>query len=231
MRGLRGILIVAQVLAPVLALACALASAARADDPAAASLQHSEYPELSAKWHAAQQALSGDEARLSACRAEPWMCAADELRLEAIAAVGRARDGRARIGEINRAVNLALRPVSDERRFGVADRWSGPLETIGAGEGDCEDYAILKLLALREAGIARDDLKLVIVHDRTTRSDHALAAARLEGRWLLLDNRFLALVDLEQTHYRVLAQLGPDAEGSHYAAIVPADARSSPDVM
>lgn len=221
MRGRRGIL--------TIALLCALASAARADDPA--SLSRAEYPELSAKWRAVQRAMSDDEARLAACRAEPWMCADDELRLEAIAAAGRNRDGRARIGEINRAVNLAIRPVSDERRFGVADRWSGPLETVVAGEGDCEDYAILKLLALREAGIARDDLKLVIVHDRTTHSGHAVAAARLDGRWLLLDNRFLALVDIEQTHYRVLAQLGPDADGPHYAAVGAADADTSPDVM
>ena len=159
------------------------------------------------------------------------MCADDELRLAAITAAGQVRDGRARIGEINRAVNLAIRPVSDARRFGVADRWSGPLETIGAGEGDCEDYAILKLLALQEAGIARDDLKLVIVHDRIARSHHAVAAARLHGRWLLLDNRFLALVDLEHTHYRVLTQLGPDADGPHYAAVGAPDADTSPDVM
>ena len=223
MRGVRGILMTA--------LLCVLASAARAEDPAATSLSPAEYPELSAKWRAVQRAMSDDEARLAACRAEPWMCAADELRLEAIAAAGRTRDGRARIGEINRAVNLAIRPVSDERRFGVADRWSGPLETIGAGAGDCEDYAILKLLALQEAGTTRDDLRLVIVHDRTTRSGHAVAAARLDGRWLLLDNRFLALVDLEQTHYRVVAQLGPDADGPHYAAIGAADADTSPDVM
>ena len=175
--------------------------------------------------------MSADAASLRSCRAEPWTCAEDELRLDAIAAAGRAREGRARIGEINRAVNLAIRPVSDERRFGVADRWSGPLETIGAGEGDCEDYAILKLLAFGRPGFARDDLKLLIVHDRATRSDHAVTAARSKGAGCCSTTASSRSCDLEQTRYRVLAQLGPDAEGPHYAAIGAADAQSAPDVM
>jgi predicted transglutaminase-like cysteine proteinase len=159
------------------------------------------------------------------------MCGDDERRLEAIAELGRAREGRARIGEINRAVNLAIRAVSDEQQFGVSDRWSAPLETIASGQGDCEDYAIVKLLALQQAGIARSDLRLVIVKDRASRNLHAVAAVRLDGRWLLLDNRFLTLVDLEQTHYRVLAQLGPEADGLRYAAIDAAPPRSVPGVM
>lgn len=215
----------------VMALACLGASQAYAEDRAWQMPAVSPELGLAAKWHSAQRRISEDQARLAACRAEPWMCAGDELRLQAIAELGRGREGRARIGEINRAVNLEIRPVSDERRFGVMDRWSGPLETMSSGEGDCEDYAILKLLALQEAGIAPSHLKLVIVQDRVTRSDHAVAAVRLDGRWLLLDNRFLALVDLEQSHYRVLAQLGRDPEGLHYAAIDAAAQRTVPGIM
>jgi predicted transglutaminase-like cysteine proteinase len=174
---------------------------------------------LQAKWQAIQRRIADDGRRLVECRAASESCSESEQRLEAIVASGRSRKGRARIGEINRAVNLAIRPLSDERRFGVADRWSAPLETIGAGGGDCEDYAILKLMALRETGFALDDLQLVIVHDATTRTDHAVAAVRLSGRWLVLDNRGFALVDLEQMRYRVLARLAPEGEGPHYAGL------------
>jgi hypothetical protein len=45
-----------------------------------------------------------------------------------------------------------------------------------------------------------------------------VAAVRLDERWLLLDNRVLTLVDLAQTHYRVLAQLEPEADGVRLAA-------------
>jgi predicted transglutaminase-like cysteine proteinase len=186
---------------------------------------------LAAKWQDVQRLFAEDEARLAACRAEAWMCSDAEIRLEAIVEIARAREGRARIGAINRAVNLTIRPASDERRFGVADHWSGPLETIASGEGDCEDYAILKLLALHQAGIARNDLRLVIVRERASPSAHAVAAVRLDGRWLLLDNRFLALVDIEQTHYRVVAQLEPNTDGQRYAAIDAVTASAGPDVM
>lgn len=220
----------------VLASACLGISPAHADNRASYAIDTAPSPMLAAKWRTMQRRLAEDEARLGACRADIWTCSDDELRFEAIVAAGRLRDGRARIGEINRAVNLAIRPVRDERRFGVADQWSSPLETIGDGVGDCEDYAILKLLALKEAGFANDDLKLLIVHDAATRSDHALAAARLDGRWLLLDNRRFALVDLEFTQYRLLAKLDSDAEGLHHAALdtpaVDADSAQAPrDIM
>ncbi len=92
----------------------------------------------------------------------------------------RVHEGRARIGHINRAVNLAIRPISDLRRFGVADEWAPPLGTLQAGAGDCEDYAILKLQALREAGFAAADLKLVIVRDSST-ADQSCSGGRATG--------------------------------------------------
>jgi len=214
----------------LLALACAGASACKADDHSFAAMATEPASEsgLLSKWKGAQRRMAEDEARLSDCRSEPWMCGDDELRLEAIVVAGRALHGRARIGAINRAVNLAIRPASDERRFAVADHWSGPLETLGAGAGDCEDYAILKLLALQQAGIAPEDLTLLIVQERAARNDHAVAAVRLDGRWLILDNRRFAMVDLEFTRYRILAQLDPDAGGARYASI---RAAGSPDTM
>jgi hypothetical protein len=75
--------------------------------------------------------------------------------------------------------------------YGVVDLWATPLMTFASNAGDCEDYAIAKYFALREIGIAEQDLRLVVVHDRRTREDHAVAAVRYHGRWLVLDNRTL----------------------------------------
>jgi hypothetical protein len=55
-------------------------------------------------------------------------------------------------------------------------------------------------VALRLAGIPADDLRIVIMHDTIQGEDHAVAAARLDGRWLTLDNRRMAMV--EDTHVR-----------------------------
>jgi hypothetical protein len=44
---------------------------------------------------------------------------------------------------------------------------------------------------------------LVILRDTIGRQDHAVVAARLEGRWLLLDNRRMVMVeDAQLRNYR-----------------------------
>jgi predicted transglutaminase-like cysteine proteinase len=53
--------------------------------------------------------------------------------------------------------------MSDEEQWGVADHWSSPLETLQSHRGDCEDYAMVKYVALAEAGLSYDDLKIVII--------------------------------------------------------------------
>ena len=70
------------------------------------------------------------------------------LKFLAIVDAARLREGRARLGEVNRAINLAIRPVSDLAQYGQVDVWSSPLATLTRGGGDCEDYAIAKFVAL-----------------------------------------------------------------------------------
>ena len=117
------------------------------------------------------------------------------MQLLAIVDSGRAREGRARLGEINRAINLAIHPMSDLAQYGQVDVWSSPLATFATGAGDCEDYAIAKYVALRLAGISADDLRLVVLHDTIRGEDHAVTAARLDGQWLMLDNNRMAMVE------------------------------------
>ena len=58
-------------------------------------------------------------------------------------------------------------------------------------------------MALRRAGIAPDDLRIVIMRDTIRGEDHAVAAARLDGHWLTLDNRRMAMVeDSDIRNYR-----------------------------
>jgi predicted transglutaminase-like cysteine proteinase len=116
--------------------------------------------------------------------------------------LARAKEGRARLGEINRAVNLSIKPMSDFAQYGIADHWSAPLATLTAGAGDCEDYAILKYVALREAGIDADDLQLMVVRDIKHDGLHAVLVVRLGEQWVILDNRMLVMLNvLEAYHY------------------------------
>lgn len=79
----------------------------------------------------------------------------------------------------------------DLTQDGVRDLWASPLMTFASGAGDCEDYAIVKYVALREIGVGDEDLRLDIVHDHAANEDHAVTAVRYDRRWLILDNKTL----------------------------------------
>ena len=158
------------------------------------------------KWLAVEHRLDDERVQLALCDGDRERCVSPAaLQLLAIIDTARARDGRARIGEINRAINLAIRPTSDLAQYGQIDVWNSPLVTFANGAGDCEDYAIAKFVALRLAGIAADDLRIVVVHDTINNEGHAVAAARLDGHWLTLDNRRMAMVEDDNArNYRPL---------------------------
>lgn len=156
---------------------------------------------LQRKWRGVQARLGDEMVQLALCEGDRERCASPAaLQFLSLVDIGRAREGRARLGEINRAINLAIRPMSDFAQYGEIDVWSSPLATLTRGAGDCEDYAIAKFVALRLAGIPAGDLRIVIMHDTIRGEDHAVAVARLDGRWLTLDNRRMAMV--EDAHVR-----------------------------
>jgi predicted transglutaminase-like cysteine proteinase len=159
---------------------------------------------LREKWLDVERKLDDERVQLALCDGDRERCVSPAaLQFLAIVDNAKAREGRARLGEINRAINLAIRPMSDLAQYGAIDVWSSPLITFATGAGDCEDYAIAKFAALRHAGISPDDLRIVIMRDTIGGEDHAVAAARLDGHWLMLDNRRMAMVeDLHVSNFR-----------------------------
>jgi len=148
-----------------------------------------------AKWNGVREKIHADNEVLADCRDNMQICPQAAQNFLSIVAQGRALTGRARIGVINRAVNMAIEPMSDMAQWGVPDRWSDPLETFTTGRGDCEDYAIAKYVALTAAGVPAQDVKLVVVRNTAAAEDHAVVAVRYDGNWVMLDNRWLTMVD------------------------------------
>ncbi len=143
--------------------------------------------------------LLADKVALALCAAQETSCSPAARTVHNIVAEARSRDGVARIGFINRAINLAIKPRIDPFI------WRSPLKTLSIGAGDCKDYAVAKYLALLEAGVSEADVKVVIVRDMATRQDHAIVTVRMDAAWFLLDNRWLALIrDVELSRARPL---------------------------
>jgi predicted transglutaminase-like cysteine proteinase len=106
---------------------------------------------------------------------------------------GKAQQGLALVGHINRAINLAITPVAPSP-------WLSAVEAINA-DGDCKAYATAKFFALMEAGVALDRVRLVVVHQRGHIEDHIVVAVWL-NRWLILDNATLIMMPDEQSRAR-----------------------------
>jgi len=168
----------------------------RSDEPFGLSTAPVTQGAVLEKWLNVEREVDDERLVLRMCEENRASCQSPTaLQFLAIVDSGRALGGRARIGEINRAINLKLKPVSDLALHGVEDVWSPPLATFAIGAGDCEDYAIAKFVALQEAGISADVLRIVILRDDLREEDHAVVAARLDGNWLMLDNRHMVMVE------------------------------------
>src|SRR5260370_25908454 len=110
------------------------------------------------KWLGVQRKLDEERVQLALCEADRERCVSPAaLRFLAIVDNAKAREGRARLGEINRAINLAIHPMSDLARYGEIDVWSSPLVTFTNGTGDCGDYAIANFVSLRQPRTSPDD--------------------------------------------------------------------------
>ena len=132
----------------------------RADEPFGLSTAMVTTGALLEKWLVVKREVDGERLVLRSCQENRASCQSQTaLEFLAIVDSARALQGRARLGEINRAINLKIKPTSDLALHGVDDVWSSPLATLAIGAGDCEDYAIAKFVALQEAGVSADDLR------------------------------------------------------------------------
>ena len=169
------------------------------------------------RWLKVEGEMEAERLVVRTCEENRASCASRAaLQFLSIIDSGRTSGGRGRLGKINHAINLSIRPMSDLSIAGEEDVWSSPLTTLGIGVGDCEDYAIAKFFALQEAGVSPDDLRIVVLRDNFRGEDHAVVAARLDGNWLMLDNRRMAMVeDRQMLNYQPVFLIDHDGVKSY----------------
>jgi predicted transglutaminase-like cysteine proteinase len=146
------------------------------------------------RWQEFRAGVVEDLRAVARCREKPITCSEAEIRLINIIDSVFHIEGRAKLGLVNRAINLSIAYKSDAQHHDKPDVWSRAIETISSGYGDCEDFAIAKYIALRASGMNAEDLRLV-VWKLTFGRMHDVLAAKLDGRWLILDNRNMVMID------------------------------------
>ncbi|MEJ8574537.1 transglutaminase-like cysteine peptidase [Microbaculum marinum] len=87
------------------------------------------------------------------------------------------------LNEVNDLVNEAIAPITDEDLYGVAEKWTYPLD-----RGDCEDYVLLKRRLLAERGWPLSSLLITVVRD-TKGDGHAVLTVTTSAGDLVLDNQ------------------------------------------
>ncbi|MCH9764573.1 MAG: transglutaminase-like cysteine peptidase [Alphaproteobacteria bacterium] len=115
------------------------------------------------------------------CEAKPEECAAaggEDRRFKPSPA------RLSQLDEINRKINRAIQPATDEEIYGMSEHW-----TIPGRRGDCEDYALLKRKVLMQRGWPASALLLTVVRDEKG-DGHAVLTARTAHGDFLLDNKF-----------------------------------------
>ncbi|MDE2441310.1 MAG: transglutaminase-like cysteine peptidase [Betaproteobacteria bacterium] len=68
-----------------------------------------------------------------------------------------------KLKRVNDFFNRRIAFDDDISIWGQSDYWATPIELIGQGRGDCEDYSIAKYYSLLELGIPINKLRLVYV--------------------------------------------------------------------
>lgn len=80
--------------------------------------------------------------------------------------IAQSMDEAGKIKRVNEFFNRRVQFGEDLAVWGEADYWATPLEFMGRGIGDCEDFAIAKYFTLRNLGVADDKLRITYVKAR-----------------------------------------------------------------
>lgn len=88
-------------------------------------------------------------------RLNQWFSSLDRLAKES--------EPRTLLEGVNKFWNNTVREAEDIKAWRREDYWATPLETLGRGMGDCEDFVIGKYFSLVHLGVPPEKLRLIYV--------------------------------------------------------------------
>ncbi|KTD88858.1 MULTISPECIES: transglutaminase-like cysteine peptidase [unclassified Pseudoalteromonas] len=73
---------------------------------------------------------------------------------------------------VNDFFNKHIQYKNDDELWQQTDYWATPLESLGVGMGDCEDYVIAKYFTLIALGIPEHKIRFMYVRQKTVNQPH-----------------------------------------------------------
>ncbi|WP_374314100.1 transglutaminase-like cysteine peptidase [Dongia sp.] len=132
------------------------------------------------------------ECASSTCSSKSWLPLLEKLK------------GEERLQQI-KDVHLALNSrkyTLDINNWGMEDYWATPYQFLKKN-GDCEDYAIAKYMALKKLGVPPEDMRVIALQDLNLNLGHAVLIVYDKSGPLLLDNQIKTVVQANTIrHYK-----------------------------
>lgn len=98
----------------------------------------------------------------------------------------------------------------DINNWGQTDYWESPGEFLFKN-GDCEDYAIVKYMSLKQLGFNTDDLRIVVLMDNNLQVYHSVLAVYLGDDIYILDNQLTKVTNSRNIfHYSPVYSINED---------------------
>ena len=174
------------------------------------------------KWTEMFQHMVRDEAvHVTPCRREQGLNICEVDRWKTFIETQRGQPVLDALDNVNRFMN-SYRYVLDIVNYGIEDYWATPHEHVSHG-GDCEDYAIAKYITLRKLGVAKEDMRVVVLNDINLKVQHAILAVYVGSKIYILDNQTRRVQQAELIyHYQPIYSL---TEGAWWMHLIVAQAR------
>lgn len=148
---------------------------------------------------AATQRYQADKKTLQHCEGyKPGYCESDTWL--SLLQQWQTYSGQVLLEKLNAAIN-EFPYRADKNNYAREDYWATPRELIENG-GDCEDFAMAKMLALQHLGVPAQSMRIVVLQNTATAQPHAVLAVSLGESTVILDNKTDTLfTDTELPHY------------------------------
>ncbi|HTO85366.1 MAG TPA: transglutaminase-like cysteine peptidase [Methylomirabilota bacterium] len=153
---------------------------------------HSSDLQMFPKWRGTMDRYAGEQKNCdpAKCHLGEWQALVERLR---------GKDLMTELREVNREMN-AKPYITDPVNWNLPDYWATPFQFLRK-DGDCEDYAIAKYMALRKLGVAIDDMRIVVLQDMNLGIAHAILAVYVKGTPYILDNQISTVVPAKAIHH------------------------------
>ena len=135
---------------------------------------------------------SCDSVRFNQCHLRRWLSFLQKIKSLPV---------MQQIRQVNRYANEKEYTL-DIENYGIADYWATPKEFL-INSGDCEDYAIIKMLSMKWLGYDVDLMRVVVVQDTNLRIPHAVMAIEKDNDILILDNQIEEVISHSAIYHYV----------------------------